>query len=255
MLTRLIALLCLVVLTGQCLSAQKPQPHERTCTMGTAISYLRADGKPTNGYLAKPGRDHAPGVIVIQEWWGLQDQIRGICDRLARAGYEALAPDLYGGVNVAYHDREAANAAMSSLDFLDATDNIVRGAAQYLARSGAKVGLTGFCLGGAVTVLGAVRVAEISAACCFYGMPPREVARARDVKVPFQGHFSKHDDWCTPEFVAGFTEGLKAGGVMHDIYIYDAAHAFMNEQRSVHDRAAAELAWGRMLEFWKRHIG
>ena len=72
--------------------------------MGTTISFKRADGKATQGYLAKAGDDHAPGIIVIQEWWGLQEQIKGMCDRLARAGYDALAPDLYGGVSVAYHD-------------------------------------------------------------------------------------------------------------------------------------------------------
>ena len=222
--------------------------------MGTMISFTRRDGKETQGYLAKPGRDHGPGVVVIQEWWGLQEQIKGICDRLARAGYEALAPDLYGGKNIGYHDSPAADAAMKSLDFLDATDNIVGGAVDYLARSGAKVGLTGFCLGGAVTVIGAVRVKGIAAACCFYGIPPREAARAREIKVPFQGHFGTKDDWCTPELVAGFTEGLKAGNVDHEMFSYEADHAFMNEQRGVHDRAAAELAWGRMLKFWVKHL-
>lgn len=222
--------------------------------MGTNITFPRADGKETKGYLAKAGRDHAPGVIVIQEWWGLQDQIKGICDRLARAGYEALAPDLYSGVVVAYHDSAAADREMTSLDFLDATDNTVRGAAQYLGRSGVKVGLTGFCLGGAVTVLGAVRVPEIAAACCFYGLPPPEAAKPEDIRRPFEGHFANTDDWCTPDLVNGFEQGLKRGKVKAKIYRYDAAHAFMNEQRSVHDRAAAEKAWGRMLKFWKKHL-
>lgn len=222
--------------------------------MGTNISFKRADGKDTNGYLAKPGRDHAPGVIVIQEWWGLQEQIKGICDRLARAGYEALAPDLYGGVAVGYHDSEAADRAMASLDFLDATDNIVRGAAQCLQKSGAKVGLMGFCLGGAVTIIGAVRVPEIAAACCFYGIPPREAALPEKIRVPFQGHFASRDDWCTPPAVDALQASLKQAKVQAEIFRYDADHAFMNEQRTVHDRAAAERAWGRMLEFWRTHI-
>jgi len=223
--------------------------------MGTAITFKRADGKDTNGYLAKAGRDHAPGVIVIQEWWGLQDQIRGICDRLARAGYEALAPDLYGGVTVPYHDTEKANREMSSLNFLDAVDNIVRGAAQYLGKSGARVGLTGFCLGGAVTVIGAVRVPELSAACCFYGVPPAAAAKGEDIRVPFQGHFATRDDWCTPEVVGGLEASLRKSKVPWEIFNYEGDHAFMNEQRSAHDRAAAELAWGRMLSFWKTHLG
>lgn len=223
--------------------------------MGTSITFKRADGKDTVGYLAKPGRGHAPGVIVIQEWWGLQDQIKGICDRLARAGYEALAPDLYAGTTVPYHDTDSANREMASLDFLDATDNIVRGAAQYLARSGAKVGLTGFCLGGAVTILGAVRVPEIAAACCFYGIPPREAARPEDIRVPLQGHFASQDDWCTPALVDAFENALHKARPASEIFRYDASHAFMNEQRGVHDRACAEQAWDRMLSFWQRHLG
>ncbi|MBK8769784.1 MAG: dienelactone hydrolase family protein [Rhizobiales bacterium] len=223
--------------------------------MGTSITFKRHDGKETAGYLAKPGRDHAPGIIVIQEWWGLQDQIKGICDRLARAGYEALAPDLYAGTTVPYHDTERANHEMASLDFLDATDNIVRGAAQYLSRSGAKVGLTGFCLGGAVTILGAVRLREIAAACCFYGIPPRAAAHPEDIRIPFQGHFASRDDWCTPELVANLSQSLASVRPAAEIFSYDADHAFMNEQRGVHDRAAAELAWKRMLAFWKTHLG
>ncbi len=122
--------------------------------MGTRIPFLRPDGKTAEGYLASTGKANAPGVVVIQEWWGLQDQIKGICDRLALAGYDALAPDLYGGTVVPYHDADAANREMSSLNFLEATDQLVRGAAKHLSKSNPKVGLTGFCLGGAVTILG-----------------------------------------------------------------------------------------------------
>src|SRR5437868_6538039 len=107
--------------------------------MGTRITYKRPDGKDAEGYLAKAGRANAPGVVVIQEWWGLQDQIKGICDRFAASGYEALAPDLYAGTVVPYHDTDAANREMSSLNFLEATDQLVRGAAQLLQRSGVKV--------------------------------------------------------------------------------------------------------------------
>ena len=144
--------------------------------MGTKITFRRPDGKQAAGYLAK-----APGIVVIQEWWGLQDQIKGICDRFALAGYEALAPDLYAGTVVPYHDTEAAGREMNSLNFLEATDQVVRGAAQLLQRTGVKVGLTGFCLGGAVTILGACRVPEFTAAVCFYGLPPETVAKPADV--------------------------------------------------------------------------
>lgn len=107
--------------------------------MGTKITFKRPDGKDAWGYLAKPGRANAPGVVVIQEWWGLQDQIKGICNRFSEAGYEALAPDLYAGTVVPYHDTEAANREMSSVNFVDATDQVVRGAVQYLRQTGARV--------------------------------------------------------------------------------------------------------------------
>jgi carboxymethylenebutenolidase len=194
-------------------------------------------------------------VIVIQEWWGLQDQIRGICDRLALAGYEALAPDLYAGRVVPYHDAEAAGKEMSSLNFLDATDQTVRGAALYLGKTGAKVGITGFCMGGALTVLAAIRVPEIKAAVCFYGLPPAQVANPADIRVPIQGHFANRDDWVSPQAVDGFEQTLKTAHKTFEIHRYDADHGFVNEQRSVHDRVSAEIAWKRMLVFWRQHIG
>jgi carboxymethylenebutenolidase len=224
--------------------------------MGTRITFRRPDGKQAHGYLANAAKAGAPAVVVVQEWWGLQDQIRGICDRLALAGYDALAPDLYAGKVVPYHDANAAGKEMGSLNFLDAADQSVRGAVQYLKRSSAKVGITGFCMGGALTILGAARVPEFTAAVCFYGIPPDSVVKPADVKIPLQGHFASRDDWCTPAVVDTFEAGLKAAGKTAELFRYDASHAFMNEQRQeVHDRAAAELAWGRMLEFWKKHLG
>jgi carboxymethylenebutenolidase len=223
--------------------------------MGTRITFSRADGKPAEGYLASTGRASAPGVVVIQEWWGLQDQIRGICDRLALAGYDALAPDLYAGTVVPYHDTDAAGKEMNSLNFIDATEQTVRGAAQFLGKSGAKVGLTGFCLGGAITVIGACRIPEIAAAVPFYGIPPESVAKPADIRVPLQAHFANQDDWCTPDVVNAFEAALKAAGKSAEVFRYDASHAFVNEQRNVYDRAAAELAWGRMLQFWAKHLG
>jgi carboxymethylenebutenolidase len=223
--------------------------------MGTKITFKRPDGKDARGYLAKPARANAPGIVVIQEWWGLQEQIAGICDRYAEAGYEALAPDLYAGVVVPYHDSAAAGREMNSLNFLDATDQIVRGAVLYLKQTGVKVGLTGFCMGGAVTVLGACRIPELTACVVCYGVPPDSVARPADVKVPLQGHFANDDDWCTPAVVDAFEAGLKGANKTYELFRYDAGHAFMNEQRpEAHNRIASELAWGRTQEFWKKHL-
>jgi carboxymethylenebutenolidase len=224
--------------------------------VGTKITFKRPDGKDGAGYLAKPGRANAPGVVVIQEWWGLQDQIKGICDRFAAAGYEALAPDLYAGTVVPYHDMEAANREMSSLNFLDATDQLVRGAVQYLKPNGGKVGLTGFCMGGAVTILGAIRIPELSAGVCFYGLPPGNIAKPADIRIPLQGHFANDDDWCTPAAVNEFEAALKSAGKSAEIFRYDAKHGFVNEQRlDAHQRKAAELAWSRTLAFWEKHLG
>jgi carboxymethylenebutenolidase len=223
--------------------------------MGTKITFRRPDGKDAAGYLSKAAGANAPGLVVIQEWWGVQEQIKGICDRFAAAGYDALAPDLYAGTVVPYHDTEAANREMSSLNFLDATDQVVRGAAQYLKLTGANVGITGFCLGGAVTILAACRVPEFTAGVCFYGLPPATVAKPADIRIPLQGHFATQDDWCTPAAVDEFESAATAAGKPVEIYRYDAKHGFMNEQRlEAHDRKAAEIAWERTLTFWKKHL-
>src|ERR1700757_1208551 len=135
-------------------TAERSPRNASEDTMGTSITFKRPDGKDASGYLANAARGNAPGVVVIQEWWGLQDQIKGMCDSFALAGFDALAPDLYKGKVVPYHDTDAAGKEMNSLDFMDATTQTVRGAAQYLGKTGAKVGLTGFCLGGAGTIIG-----------------------------------------------------------------------------------------------------
>ena len=224
--------------------------------MGTIITFKRPDGKEASGYLANAARGDAPGVVVIQEWWGLQDQIKGMCDRFARAGFDALAPDLYRGVVVPYHDTDAANKQMTSLDFMDATTQSVRGAVQYLSRNGARVGLTGFCMGGAVTIIGATKIPELAAGVVFYGIPPEQAAKPADVRIPLQAHFANKDDWCTPQAVDGFEKAMKAAGKSMELHRYDAEHGFANEQHlSVHDRKAAELAWSRATEFFRKHLG
>src|SRR3970040_161355 len=127
--------------------------------MGKMISFKRPDGQSVNGYLAEPAQAaNAPGVVVIQEWWGLNDQIKGVADRLAKAGYPALVPDLYRGK--APVDAKEAEPLMQGLNFGDAAGQDVRGAVQYLKGKSRKVGVTGFCMGGALTVLSAVNVPE-----------------------------------------------------------------------------------------------
>src|ERR1700686_3072044 len=129
--------------------------------MGNMISYRRPDGATVNGYLTD-GAAAAPGIVVIQEWWGLNDQIKGVADKFAAAGYRALVPDLYRG-KVALEAKEAEHL-MKGLNFAVAAGQDVRGAVQQLKASGSsKVGVTGFCMGGALTLLAAVNVPEVDA--------------------------------------------------------------------------------------------
>ena len=223
--------------------------------MGNMISFPRTSGGSAKGYLAEAKAAKAPGVVVIQEWWGLQGQIKAVCDRLAEAGFTAVAPDLFEGKVIPYHDEAAASAAMSSLDFASATSDIVRGAVRHLKSRGSKTGLTGFCMGGAITVIGAARIPDVDAAVCFYGLPPPQVASGKDVRVPLQAHFANQDDWVTPEKVDVFEKELKSAGKTYEIHRYDAHHAFMNsERKNVYDAKSAKLAWDRAVTWFRRHL-
>lgn len=221
--------------------------------MGSHIPFERIDGKKAQGYLAKAAIANARAVVVIQEWWGLSGNITAICDRFALAGYDALAPDLFGGTVVPYHDHEAAEKMLKNLDFADAAQNTIRGAAQFLKRSSPKVGVVGFCMGGAVAMV-AAGAPEISAVAPFYGLPPEQFLDISKLKIPVQGHFSNTDDFVTPERANTFEAALAKAKIKHEIFRYDASHAFMNEQRDVYDRAASELAWDRLLGFLGKNL-
>ncbi len=207
-----------------------------------------------SGYYAASGRDDAPGVVVIQEWWGLQDQIKSVADKYAAAGFDAIIPDLYAGVVVPYHDEEAAGREMDALDFLSATDLQVKAAADFLACPGRRIGLTGFCLGGIVSILGAIRLDVFAASSCYYGLPSPEQGWPADVKIPVQGHFALGDTWCTPAMVDAFEAGLIAAGKEFEIYRYDCDHGFFNPDIKEYDAASAELSWQRDLAFWAKHL-
>ena len=156
--------------------------------MGSTISFNRPDGAAVQGYLAEcPGATGA--VVVIQEWWGLNDQIRGVADRIARAGYTALVPDLYRGKSTV--EAEEAHHLMSNLNFGDAASQDVRGAVQYLKASHAKVGVTGFCMGGALTVLSLTMAPEADAGVVWYGLPPLEYVDANKMKAPKIAHWAE----------------------------------------------------------------
>jgi carboxymethylenebutenolidase len=219
--------------------------------MGSMIEFARPDGGKTKSYLAMAGQGR-PGVVVIQEWWGLNDQICGVVDRFARAGYNAVAPDLYKGRLTTVPDE--ANHLMTDLDFADATHQDLRGAAQHLRPQSGKVAVMGYCMGGALTIAAVVHVPEFAAGVCFYGIPPKGFADPTKIRVPLQGHFANKDDWCTPAEVGALEKALKEAGVEHEIYRYDAAHAFANERSAAYDVACADQAWDRTAAFLRAKI-
>jgi len=220
--------------------------------MGEIIQYTIPHGGTVSGYLAQaPGS--AKYVVVIQEWWGLNEQIRGVCERFAAAGFSALAPDLYQGRVTSNPDE--ANHMMSGLDWVGATEQDVRGAVQYLKTRGGRAAVMGFCMGGALTIIAGVKIPDLDAAVCFYGIPPAEAADPKALRVPLQGHFANQDDWCTPAAVNALETTLKEARVSHELFRYDAQHGFFNEQRpDVHDAAASQLAWERTLRFLNAHL-
>ena len=229
--------------------------------MGKTVSFNRPDGKSVNGYLAEaPTASKAPALVVIQEWWGLNDQIRGVADKLAKAGYRALVPDLYRGKTAA--DAKEANHLMTGLNFGDAAGQDIRGAVQYLKKSGsAKVGVTGFCMGGALTVLSAVNVPEMDAGVIWYGYPPLEYVDASKIKAPLLGHWATHDQAFAIGGVDKLEEKLRAAKVSFEFHRYHAKHAFANETADEkklemlrHDPKAAEQAWKRTMDFLARQL-
>ena len=230
--------------------------------MGTTVSFKRPDGGSVNGYLAEPADPAgAPGVVVIQEWWGLNDQIRGVADRFAAAGFVALVPDLYRGKSTV----EAAEAEhlMTGLNFGDAASQDVRGAAQYLKRRCAKVGVTGFCMGGALTLLTVANVPEVDSGVVFYGYPPLEYIDASKIKVPLAGHFATEDAAFPIGKVDELEAKLRAAGVGFEFHRYVAMHAFANETQvegrrlpiTKYDSDAAETAYDRTMRFFGRTLG
>ena len=229
--------------------------------MGKMIEFQRPDGQAVRGYLAEPaGAGAAPGIVVIQEWWGLNDQIRGVADRYAAAGYCALVPDLYRGKSTV----EAAEAEhlMTNLNFADAAGQDVRGAVRHLKTRCLKVGVTGYCMGGARTLLAAVNVPEADAAVVWYGYPPLEYVDAGAIKAPLMGHFATRDVPFPIAGVGALEDKLRAAGVAFEFHRYDAMHAFANETQVGANRLpiceylpdATALAWTRTLGFLDRHL-
>ncbi|HWV38589.1 MAG TPA: dienelactone hydrolase family protein [Vulgatibacter sp.] len=221
------------------------------------IRFERPDGRETPGYLAMPRKgEDTPGVVVVPEFWGVNDQIEKVADRLADVGYRALVVDIFHGK--ATDDPAEAARMRAALDEVDAVDQDIRGAVVHSKQRspGTRAAVLGFCVGGGLALAAAVRVRELDAAVAYYGIPSLELADPRLVRIPFLGHYAKRDRHHTPEKVGALEKALEAGGVNHELHRYDADHAFANESRpEVYDPKAAELAWDRTLAFLQRTIG
>jgi carboxymethylenebutenolidase len=229
--------------------------------MSKTIEYRRPDGGTVSGYLAEGPGASAPGIVVIQEWWGVNDQIRGVADKLASQGYRALVPGLYRGKSAL--EANEAEHLMKGLDFAAAAGQDVRGAVQYLKSTGSrKVGVTGFCMGGALTLLAAVNVPEADAFVVWYGYPPLEYIDASKIRAPLIGHWATQDSAFPIDKVPALEEKLREANVRFEFHRYEAKHAFANETADSknlpflkHDARAAELAWQRTQTFFAKYLG
>ncbi len=210
------------------------------------------------GYLALPASGDGPGVIVLQEWWGLVDAIRDVCDRLAREGFVALAPDLYRGTTTT--DSDAASRLMMDLEIPRAARDLEGAVSALLghrATRGPKVGALGFCMGGQLALFAATRSARVGAVVDFYGVHPNVQLDLSSFTAPVLGLFAANDAFVPPEAAGALESELRAAGVRTEFTVYEGVdHAFMNDARpDVYDAATAERAWGETLAFLRRELG
>jgi len=222
------------------------------------VSFAR-NGEQTDGYLALPaGGGRHPGVIVIQEWWGLVPHIKDVADRFAREGFAALAPDLYHGR--ATSEPDEAGKLMMALR-LDEAAKDLDGAVRYLlaheATSGQKAGIIGFCMGGGLSLYEACHNAEAIGACVdFYGVFEGSDSQLDRLQAPLLGIFAENDAWAPPEQVRALKARLDELGKRSEVHIYpNADHGFFNDSTPAGYKAdAAQDAWKRTLAFFREHL-
>jgi len=224
--------------------------------MGDRVTF-KANGHTTPGYLARPASGSGPGVIVIQEWWGLVPHIEDIADRCAREGFVALAPDLYHGEKATGPDQ--AGKLMMALS-IEHAEKDLRGAIQFLKQqpgvTGATVGTVGFCMGGALSLFAASKNREVGACVIFYGGHPKVHPDLPNLRAPVLGIWAGKDGFVTPAVVKQLDEQLTALGKPHEFHTYpNADHAFFNDTRKeVHDSTASADAWKKTIEFFRKNL-
>jgi carboxymethylenebutenolidase len=216
-----------------------------------------SDGERARGYLALPPRGSGPGVLVLQEWWGLVDHIRDVCDRLARAGFVALAPDLYRGETAS--DPDAAGRLMMDLALPRAArdlDGAVTALLGENATAGGRVGALGFCMGGQLALLAGTRNRRIGAVVDCYGIHPNVTLELAGLEAPVLGIFAENDTSVPPAAVRKLEAELAAAGKRRDFTLFPGVgHAFLNDTRpDAYDAPAAERAWGMILSFLRAEL-
>jgi carboxymethylenebutenolidase len=223
---------------------------------GSEIEF-RSNGESVRAYLASPARSSGPGVLVLQEWWGLVDHIRDVSDRLARAGFVALAPDLYRGESTS--DPDAAGRLMMDLEIERAArdvDGAVNALLSQQATAGGTVGALGFCMGGQLALLAGTRSRRIGAVVDCYGIHPNVTLELSGLEAPVLGIFAERDTFVPPAAAKQLEEQLRAAGKRADFTVYPGVdHAFLNDTRpDVYDASAAERAWDRIVSFLRGEL-
>ncbi|MGI9430912.1 MAG: dienelactone hydrolase family protein [Myxococcota bacterium] len=216
-----------------------------------------SNGDRVRGYCARPASGVGPGVLVIQEWWGLVDHIRDVCDRLAREGFVALAPDLYRGEATA--DPDAAGRLMMDLQVPRAAKDLDGAVSTLLgdsACSGSKVGAIGFCMGGQLALYAATQNERIGAVVDCYGIHPNVQPDFSQLSAPVLGIFAEEDEFVPMAAARELEASVRAAGQRADFTIFSGVkHAFMNETRpEAFDAEAAERAWGQALSFFRAEL-
>lgn len=227
------------------LHSAAPAPSTYT-PRGTTI-----DLAGTKAYLSVPeGEGPFPAIVVIHEWWGKNQHIEHWTDRLATAGWAAIAVDLYGGVVAT--DRDTAMAAMKAVDDTKAAATI-SAALEYVSTApeikATRKAVIGWCFGGGWSLKTALGHPELAGAIIYYGQLETEAAKLAPIKAKVLGVFANQDKGIPPEKVDAFEAGLKQAGVSATIHRYDAQHAFANPSNPIYDEEAAADAWKHVLEF------
>lgn len=219
---------------------------------------FQANGSAATGYLAEPASGTGPGVVVLQEWWGVDDHVRSVCDRLAEAGFIALAPDLYHGETTDQPDE--AQQKMMALS-MDLAEQEMAGAVAFLAahegRSGAGIGAIGFCLGGALAIWAAATNPQVTAAVTYYYVMPHGKPDFSQIDGPVLGHFGTADDFIPVEASEGLLSELRDAGVAAEFVFYEGAgHAFFNDTNRLgtYDADAAGRSWERSIDFLRENL-